>query len=87
MNLQDLAQRNHAATVRRGLVSEFTRKDEFILKMYEEVGELAQTKTDQHEAEELADIITVCLCFAYHYSIDIEGALEMVAIKNETRED
>jgi NTP pyrophosphatase (non-canonical NTP hydrolase) len=87
MNLPELAQRNHSATVRRGLITEFTRKDEFILKMYEEVTELAQTKTDQHEAEELADIVTVCLCYAYHYSIDIEGALEIVALKNEQRND
>lgn len=87
MNLLELAQRNHAATVRRGLINEFTRKETFILKLYEEVGELAQTTNDKDEAEELAGIMTVCLCFAHHYSIDIQGALEMVALKNENRED
>lgn len=87
MNLQELAQRNHAATVKRGLITEFTRKEEFILKLYEEVTELSQTTNDKDEAEELGDIMTVCLTFAYHYSIDIQGALEMVLNKNENRED
>jgi hypothetical protein len=50
MNLLKLAQRNHSATVKRGLVSEFTRKDEFILKLYEEVWELAKTTNDKDEA-------------------------------------
>lgn len=85
MNLTEIQRRNYAATQRRGLIDQFTTKQDFILKMYEEVTELAQTETDSHEAEELADIVTVCLCYAFHFDIDLMGALEAVVIKNEQR--
>ena len=87
MTLLEITRRNYEATVKRGLITEFTRKDDFILKMYEEVTELAQTTNEKDEEMEMGDVISTCLTFAYHYNIDIIKSLENVVIKNENRKD
>ena len=87
MTLIEITRRNYEATVKRGLITEFTRKDDFILKMYEEVTELAQTTNEKDEEMEMGDVISSCLTFAYHYNIDIIKSLENVVIKNENRKD
>jgi len=87
MTLLEIARRNYEATVKRGLINEFTRKNDFFLKMYEEVTELAQTTNEKDEAMELGDVISTCLTFAYHFNIDIMKSLENMVIKNENRKD
>lgn len=87
MTLLEIARRNYEATVKRGLITEFTRKDDFILKMYEEVTELAKTTNEKDEGMEMGDVISTCLTFAYHFNIDVMKSLENVVIKNETRKD
>lgn len=86
MTIHEIQSRNHSATVRRGLLSEFTTKQEFTLKLFEEVAEFARTETDEHEAEELADVMIVCLTCAKHYGIDIMNEMRKKTLKNESRE-
>lgn len=85
MTLLEIQERNYAATVRRGLINPKTTKDEFYNKIIEEVVELLYHTDSENEAEELADIITVCLSYAKHYNIDFMNALRRVTIKNENR--
>ncbi len=85
MTLLEIQNRNYTATVRRGLINPKTTKGEFCDKMIEEVNELFNHTDSENEAEELADIITVCLCYAKHYNIDFMNALRKVTIKNENR--
>jgi hypothetical protein len=76
MTIEEIIKTNYQATVKRGLITPETTKQEFIDKMREEIYEL------QHEIDtpffdekmqslELADIILVCLAMAEHFNIDI----------------
>lgn len=85
MTIHEIQNRNYLATVKRGLIDHETRKAEFIAKMYEEIEELQFYKPIENEAEELADLITVCLCYAKHFNIDFMNALRKVTIKNGNR--
>ena len=90
MDLTELQKRNYAATVRRGLIKPDTLKFEFTLKLDEECNELdlAILNRDKfNEAEELADVIIVCLNYAKHFGIDIQSALEQKTLYNESRTD
>jgi NTP pyrophosphatase (non-canonical NTP hydrolase) len=84
--MKTLSSRNHAATTRRGLITPQTTRREFILKIYEEVKELTEAiPGTPHEAEELADVILVCLCYAAQFNIDIDKAMKKKVTYNETR--
>jgi len=60
--------------VKRGLITHQTTKEDFLNKLFEEVGEFEEVFVEHGmiDAEELADIILVCLNIAKHYKIDIE---------------
>ena len=77
--LDKLMNNNYDSIVKRGLISEKTTKQDFIVKIEEEVKELgfAYFKGDKENFnEELADIILVCLNAAKHFNIDIEKELK-----------
>lgn len=91
MDLKELQERNYAATVRRGLISEKTQITEFLKKIEEEFNELDFSvylwEGESFDEKELADIILVCLAMAKHYDIDIIKVLEEKVIINENRKD
>ena len=88
--MKDLIERNYQSIVKRGLITNKTKCDEFIDKIYEEVHELnmyangGQTTFGIDELE-LADIILVCLNMAKHFNIDIEKVLNEKIKINEQR--
>lgn len=88
--ITDIFKRNYAATVRRGLITPETQKDEFCNKIYEETEELciAVINSDKmNECEELADIALVCFAMAEHYGIDLIDEMRKKVEYNEKRED
>ncbi len=88
--ISEIARRNYAATVRRGLITPETTKDEFIDKMREETDELgiAVLNSDKmNEREELADIALVCFATAQHYGIDLIDEMRKKVEFNEKRQD
>jgi len=86
LTLKEIQQRNYNATVRRGLISDNTTIYEFFKKLEEEKNEFFFAESAD-EPEELADVIIVCLCYAKHYNIDIQKALEEKTLYNEKRKD
>lgn len=89
-NITDIFARNYAATVRRGLITPETRKDEFIDKIREETEELgiAVLNSDKmNEREELADIALVCFAMAQHYGIDLIDEMRKKVEYNEQIQD
>jgi len=90
MDLKEIQLRNYNATKRRGLITPNTTELEFLYKLYEEVTEfefeIAFTN-DNKKPLELADIIIVCICYAKHFNIDIQKALEQKTLINEKRKD
>lgn len=86
----EIIRRNYAATVRRGLITPETTKDEFIDKICEETDELgiAVLNSDKiNEREELADIALVCFAMAQHYGIDLIDEMRKKVEYNEKRQD
>ena len=65
---------NYDSILKRGLITPKTTKEDFVNKLFEEVGEFEEVFIDHGmiDSEELADIILVCLNIAKHYKIDIE---------------
>ena len=76
--LDDLIQDNYDSIVKRGLITPKTTKDDFVNKLFEEVGEFEEVFVEHGmiDSEELADIILVCLNIAKHYNIDIEKEMK-----------
>ena len=72
--MKKLIEDNYSSIVKRGLISPTTKKRDFMNKLNEEVNELIYEfiNKDVIDAEELADVILVCLNIAKHYNIDIE---------------
>lgn len=103
MDLKELQERNYAATVRRGFITEKTSVGDFLNKIDEELDELGECLFDSVNGDfvnpkhckyckkdsqlELADIILVCLAMAKHYDIDIMKVLEEKVVINENRKD
>lgn len=88
--ISEIVKRNYAATVRRGLITSETTKDEFIDKICEETEELgiAVLNSDKmNEREELADIALVCFAMAKHYGIDLIDEMRKKVEFNEQRQD
>lgn len=86
--MENLQKRNYESTVKRGLINQNTTIEDFLLKLYEEIGELHKEllvgSFDKIKLE-LADVILVSLNFAYHYEIDIMEILEKKISINENR--
>jgi NTP pyrophosphatase (non-canonical NTP hydrolase) len=72
--MKKIIEDNYDSIVKRGLITPDTTKQDFINKLWEECDEFDDVYTDKGmiDAEELADIILVCLNIAKHYKIDIE---------------
>lgn len=82
--MNEIARRNYAATVRRGLITPETTKWEFIRKIREETDEL---NADCEAWDELADITLVCFAMAQHYGIDLIDEMRKKVEFNEQRQD
>lgn len=87
--MKDLIKRNYASIEKRGLINEETTELDFIVKIEEELAELEEAYLDKlpNKAEELADVILVCLNYAEHFGIDIEKELNKKISINEKRKD
>lgn len=87
MTIQEITDRNYAATVRRGQIVSFTQAHEFIEKLFEEVYELDySTKIDNSfDEKELADVALVCFAMAKHYNIDLIKVMGEKMLYNEIR--
>lgn len=85
--MNQLIEENYASIVRRGLITHKTTADDFIDKIKEELEELieAHNFNMKNEAEELADVILVCLNYAKHFNIDIEKKLKQKIQTNKNR--
>lgn len=83
--LQQLMQRNYDATRRRGLITDKTRKTQFVNKMYEEIEEFDNERDPEKQAIELADYLLVGFAYAVHKGIDIISVMEKKVEFNETR--
>ena len=88
--MNDLIEDNYTSTVKRGKITPSTTKRDFQHKILEEFDELSDaTLYDdaKSEAEEIADIILVCLNYAKHFDIDIEQELKKKVQFNFNRLD
>ena len=88
MTIQEITDRNYAATTKRALINKFTTVNDFVNKLDEEVSELDESILDNsfHESE-LADIALVCFAMAKHYNINLVEAMEEKMLYNEQRID
>lgn len=87
--MKEIIELNYQSTVQRGLITPSTSIQDFFDKISEEQAELIEAFYDNCNkpdwVEELADVILVCLNFARHYKIDIEGELKKKIDKNFKR--
>lgn len=86
--MKTIIEENYASTVKRGLITKDTDMQDFITKIFEEVGEFEEAVeigTLKDIKEELSDIILVCLNTAKHYGFDIEQELINKINKNKNR--
>ena len=90
-----LIRRHYQATVKRGKITSKTRTAHFLIKMFEEDGEMYQeishyiASSDQKDEmiQETIDSVMVRLNFLQHINVDVEDALLQNTIKQETRKD
>ena len=89
MTIQEITDRNYAATVKRGQINEKTCSYEFINKLFEELYELGDSNHSEvlFDEKELADITLVCFAMAKHYEIDLIKTMEEKMLYNEQRID
>ena len=89
MTIQEITDRNYAATVKRGLINKDTDFINFLEKIQEETYELEHSyfNYDQFDKKELADITLVCFAMAKHYKIDLIKTMEEKMLYNEQRID
>jgi len=85
--MKDIINANYQSIKKRGLITPRTTESDFIMKLEEEVQEFIDAESKQDKAEELADVILVCLNYAKHYGINIEKQLLLNITKNQTRHD
>ena len=85
--MKNIIETNYQSIKKRGLITPRTTKCDFIMKLEEEVQEFIDAESKQDKAEELADVILVCLNYAKHYGINIEKQLLLNITKNQTRHD
>lgn len=89
MDIQEITNRNYAATVKRGQIVSFTQAYEIIEKLFEEAYELDYSvKIDNSfDEKELADVALVCFTMAKHFNIDLIKVMEEKMLFNEIRKD
>ena len=87
--MKRLIEHNYESTCKRGLITDKTHQADFLFKLEEEVKEFFEAtiikKDLEHEQEELADIILVCLNYARHNNWDIEKIMNDKIDKNYER--
>lgn len=73
--MKDLIEDSYSAIVNRGIINEQTSVQDFLDKLDEEASELKEYyhTFNALDAQEIADVIIVCLNMSKHYGIDIEG--------------
>ena len=93
MTIQEIIDRNYAATVKRGQINKKTSIVDFLDKIHEEVYELESSYLDAlsyletFDKKKLADITLVCFAMAKHYKIDLIKTMEEKMLYNEQRID
>ena len=89
VNLDDVADRNYFAQIRRGKISDKTNSRDFLAKIYEEVDELIGSwdGCDSFDKVELADVTLVCFSMAKHFGINLVDEMEGKMKVNEKRND
>lgn len=83
--MKNLIEENYKSIVKRGLITEETKEQEFIDKIYEEVNELEEAVNEKELSFEMADVILTVLNYARHYNIDIEKILKQKIQINKNR--
>jgi len=85
--MKNLITFNYEVTKKRGLIDSSTTKNEFIMKLEEEIQEFIDSAINDNGDfnHELADIVLVCFNIAKHYNIDIEKQLLNNILKNLKR--
>lgn len=81
----NLLKRHYQSIRKRGLIKDNTKDFEFILKMDEELNEIADAKTKKERIKEVVDLMTVCTNYLIHQKQDIEKLLIKNIEHQETR--
>ena len=81
----NLFKRHYQSIRKRGLIKDNTKDFEFILKMDEELNEIADAKTNKERIKEVVDLMTVCTNYLIHQKQDIEKLLIKNIEHQETR--
>ena len=89
VNIDDVADRNYFANIRRGKISDKTTVRDLLAKIHEEVGELIESwdGDDSFDKEELADVALVCFSMAKHLGINLFDEMDGKMKINENRND
>ena len=89
VNIDDVADRNYFANIRRGQISDKTNVRDCLAKIYEEVGELIESwdGDDSFDTVELADVTLVCFSMAKHFDINLIDEMQKKMKVNEKRND
>ena len=87
VNIDDVADRNYFANIRRGKISDKTNARVFLAKIHEEVGELIESwdGDDSFDKVELADVTLVCFSMAKHFDINLIDEMQKKMKVNEKR--
>lgn len=87
--MKKLIDRSYAAIVKRGLITNETKKIDFLCKIEEEFHEVESEcfTNEKRYIEELTDLATVCFMQIKNLGYDPVKEFEKVVVKNETRKD
>ena len=85
--MKHIIEENYKSILKRGLIDKYTNREDFVIKLEEEVQEFTDAflYNNGNEKEELADVILVCLNIAKHYDIDIETEIKNKIEINKNR--
>ena len=88
MEIKEIVGRNYYATKKRGQINTDTTSIDFLIKIEEELEELAESCIgNDFDVKELADIVLVCFAMAQHNKIDLLDAMKNKMKYNEIRID
>ncbi|WBC28418.1 hypothetical protein RPMD05_36 [Rhodobacteraceae phage LS06-2018-MD05] len=83
---EQLFNKHYEAIQKRGLITTLTKDYDFILKMDEELCEVADAKTKEERIKEAIDLMTVCSNFVIHNGGDLYQLLKENIEHQETRD-
>ena len=91
--MKDLIERSYKAIIERGLINTYTRPNDFLDKMNEELWEvfnvvygpdnIAPYLDERDYIEEVTDLATVCIMQIHHLGYDFIEEFKKVVEKNE----